>query len=343
MSPKEHPSIHRATNRSRTMSIGGATYDLFVRIRQDSLWKESGKAMFALPLGEKVHVDEVIETCGGGASNTSVGLARLGCNALFEGVIGSDLWGERLLKNLRKEGVNTQYTLIVEHEVSSFSIILSASKGERVILYTPGANAHLHKSNFDREVMRQMDWVYLNHIQESSHDIQEDIVEILSQERPRLTWNPGGRQIAAGIGAKMNSRLLPFADLLLLNLEEALEFTHTSSPDDAIRKLLKSGAKLICVTDGRRGVTATDGMKRYQCPCDDTVEVMDTTGAGDAFGTGVTWALLKGFPFPTALKAGTLNAASVVGAFGAQAGLLTETLMQSRLESSTLSVTDNPL
>lgn len=325
------------------MSIGGATYDLFVRIERDSLCKENGKAMFALPLGEKVHVDEVVETCGGGASNTSVGLARLQCEALFEGVIGSDLWGERLLKNLQKEGVDTQHALIVEHEVSSFSIILSAGKGERVILYTPGANAHLHKSNFDRDVAQQMDWVYLNHIQESAHDIQEDIVSVLAHERPHLTWNPGGRQIAAGIEAPMNSRLLPFTDLLLLNLEEALAFTHTSSLDAALVLLLKSGAKRICITDGRRGVTATDGKKLYQCPCDDTVEVVDTTGAGDAFGTGVTWALLKGLPFPTALKAGTLNAASVVGAFGAQQGLLTETTMQERLLVTSLAVSDRPL
>jgi len=169
------------------------------------------------------------------------------------------------------------------------------------------------------------------------------MVAVLAQTHPHLTWNPGGRQIAAGIEAPLNSRLLPFTDLLLLNLEEALTFTHTSTLNDAIAKLTGSGAKRICVTDGRRGATATDGSRLYRCPCDDSVEVVDTTGAGDAFGTGVTWALLKGLPFPTALKAGTLNAASVVGAFGAQAGLLTETLMQSRLQSSSLSVTENPL
>lgn len=326
------------------MSIGGATYDLFVRLKKTDLCEEGGKAMFALPLGEKVHVDEVIETCGGGASNTSVGLARLGCDALFEGVLGSDLWGERLLKNLEKEGVDTQYALIVEHEVSSFSIILSARQGERVILYTPGANAHLHKSNFDREAMRQVHWVYLNHIQESAHDIQEDIVDILAREQPRLTWNPGGRQIAAGMEDPLNSRLLPFTDLLLLNREEALAFTHTTKIEDALPRLLKAGAKRICVTDGGKGVTATDGVRWYHCPADETAEIVDTTGAGDAFGTGVTWALLRGLPFPTALKAGTLNAASVVSAIGAQQGLLTETTMQERLRSSTrLTVTDRLL
>ncbi|MFH1444266.1 MAG: carbohydrate kinase family protein [Candidatus Peregrinibacteria bacterium] len=327
----------------RTMSIGGATYDLFVRLKSDALCEEAEKPVFALPLGEKIHVDEVIETCGGGASNTSVGLARLGCHALFEGVIGSDLWGQRLLANLQKEGVDTQHALIVDNEISSFSLILSARGGERVILYTPGANAHLHKSNFDREIAQQMDWVYLNHIQESSHDIQEDIIEILAQETPNLTWNPGGRQIAAGIEASMNKRLLPFTDLLLLNYEETLTFTHTTTLDEAFSRLLKSGAKRICVTDGSRGVTATDGERRYQCPCDDSVSVVDTTGAGDAFGTGATWALLQGLPFSIVLKAGTLNAASVVSAMGAQQGLLTENSMQERLRTTQLTVADRPL
>lgn len=325
------------------MSIGGATYDLFVRLKKDALCEEGGKSLFALPMGEKVHVDEVIETCGGGASNTSVGLARLGCTALFEGVMGSDLWGERLLKNLQKEGVDTQYALIVEDEVSSFSIVLSGRGGERVILYTPGANAHLHRSNFDREIAKRMDWVYLNHIQESAHDIQEDIVDILSKQHPRLTWNPGGRQVAAGIGAPMNKLLLPSTDLLLLNHEEALEFTHAQSVDEACAILLANGTKRICVTNGRKGVIATDGTRRYQCPCDDSVSAVDTTGAGDAFGTGVTWALLQELPFSTALKAGTLNAASVVGAFGAQQGLLTETSMQNRLQATHLTVAEQPL
>lgn len=325
------------------MSIGGATYDLFVRLAETATCEEGQKRMFALPLGEKVHVDAVIETCGGGASNTSVGLARLGCAALFEGVIGSDLWGQRLIANLQKEGVDTQYALIVENEVSSFSIILSALGGERVILYTPGANAHLHKSNFDREIAEQMDWVYLNHIQESAHDIQEDIVEMLSQERPKLTWNPGGRQIAAGFEADMNKRLLPFTDLLLLNYEEALGFTHSRTLDEALARLVQSGARRICVTDGKRGVTATDGTMHYQCPCDETVSVVDATGAGDAFGTGTTWALLGGLPFSSALIAGTLNAASVIGALGAQQGLLTETDMQERLRLTRLTVSERPL
>lgn len=340
MSPSPPPN----GKKPRTMSIGGATYDLFVRVKDGASCQEKHARVFALPLGEKVHIDRLIETCGGGASNTSVGLARLGCAAAFEGVIGSDQWGEKLLGNLKREGVDARYAAIVEGEVSSFSLILSGSDGERVILYAPGANAHLHRSNFDLDVVERMDWVYLNHIQESAHDIQEDIVTTLSgRKKPGFTWNPGGRQIAAGMDSDANRRLLPVTDILLLNAGEALDFTGAETAERAQDILLAAGVRNACITDGRNGVYATDGRKRYRCPCDPTAKIVDTTGAGDAFGIGVTWAILKGLPFPEALKAGTLNAASVVGAFGAQEGLLTETQMTKLLESTRLAVTESPL
>lgn len=325
------------------MSIGGATFDLFVRLADERFSAAQEQGTIPLPLGEKILVEDVIETCGGGASNTSVGLARLGCQALFEGAVGSDQWGEKLMANLKNEGVDARYAVVVEGEVTSFSIILSERDGERVILYNPGTNAHLHQSNFDREIAEQMDWMYLNHILESADEIQEDLVKILAHEKPCLTWNPGGRQIGTGLASARNCHLLTFTDLLLLNREEAIAFTQRDTVEAALRLLLKHGAKRICVTDGKRGTLATDGVRLYHCPCDSSATVVDTTGAGDAFGTGMTWALLTGKDFPTALKAGTLNAAGVVGAIGAQRGLLTETLMLSHLQSTNLTVTDEPL
>src|SRR3989338_5039834 len=97
----------------KTLSIGGATYDLFVRL--PGTYGASDE-MFSLPLGAKIRVEDLLETCGGGASNTAVGLSRLGCEAAFEGVVGSDQWGEKLTENLRKERVNTDCVTVVEGE-----------------------------------------------------------------------------------------------------------------------------------------------------------------------------------------------------------------------------------
>ncbi len=68
------------------------------------------------------------------------------------------------------------------------------------------------------------------------------------------------------------------------------------------------------------------------------VKIVDTTGAGDAFGTAVLWALLEGFSLQNALISGTLNAASVVATIGAQAGLLTEHQIRDQLDQNLLEV-----
>ena len=325
------------------MSIGGATYDLFVRTDKQLVHECKEVRSLALPLGEKVQVKEVIETCGGGASNTAVGLARLGCSAGFCGVIGSDQWGEKLLENLKSEGVDVECATVVENEVSSFSIILSSGGGERVILYTPGTNTHLHDANFGKETASAVDWVVLNHIQEGSCVIQDDLIDILAAEgNPRFTWNPGGCQIDAGITEPNNRKLLAHTDLLLLNKEEAMRFLQADSPEQAIRTAVEIGTKNICVTDGKNGTIASDGKQLFSCSILNT-ETVDTTGAGDAFDTGMTWALLTGKDLPTALKAGTINAASVVGAIGAQAGLLTDSEIHRKLQSVDLDVAARPL
>lgn len=322
------------------MSIGGATYDLFVRTSADLIHECASGKSISLPLGDKVKVEDVIETCGGGASNSSVGLARLGCDARFCGVIGSDQWGEKLIMNLRNEGVKTDCITVVEDEVSSFSIILSASSGERVILYTPGTNVHLHDANFHKEEAVNCDWVYLNHIQEQNFVIQDDIVEVLAvDDSPKFTWNPGGCQLEKGIEDPNNKILLTHTNALLLNSSEAEKMTKTKTKGEALKALIDAGVANVFITEGKEGTIASDGTNTYHCPCLSNVEVIDTTGAGDAFGTGITWALLNGLSLPETLKAGTINAASVISRIGAQAGLITDTEMRERLADTNLSVT----
>lgn len=324
----------------RSLSIGGATYDLFLTMGKDAMKQKEGEHI-ALKAGGKLRVDRVIETCGGGACNTAVGLSRLGLAASFCGVVGSDQWGEKLLATLKKEGVDTSSTTVVEHETSSFSIILSLASGERTILYTPGVNEHLHDVTFDMGAMQKSDVVYLNHLCDTSCVIEDDIIAALvARPEAHLTWNPGGCQIEAGMDAPDKASLLKVTDLLLLNKEEALAFSGTKTIEAALAKLTKAGAHVVCITDGKNGTTASDGKKTYHCPILPNVNVVDTTGAGDAFGTGATWALASGQSLPIALVAGTLSASSVVGAIGAQAGLLTDTKMRTELQKQLLHVSE---
>lgn len=318
----------------RSLSIGGATYDIFVTLK-DTV--ENAKHELVFPAGSKTHIRNVIEACGGGAANTSVGLSRLGCTASFCGVLGADQWGEKMLQNLQKEKVKTDSATIVEGETSSFSIILSTGH-DRSILTAPGVSEHLHDVTFDANAMMNADVIYLNHLSETACVIENDIVRMLKGFAGHLTWNPGGCQIEAGMHAHDKTELLKMTSLLLVNMEEVLQFTGCKTMDEAISALRTAGVKCVMVTDGKNGVTAEDETGRYHCPVAETT-VVDTTGAGDAFGTGATWALAQGMSLQKALIAGTLNAAKVVSAIGSETALLHEDEMHTLLSSTDLEVT----
>ncbi len=327
-----------STQPPATLSIGGATYDLFLTMTSDAGWKDDA---IVLKAGGKLRVGSVIETCGGGACNTAIGFSRLGLAASFCGVIASDQWGGKLLETMKREGVGTASATIVEHETSSFSIILSLKSGERTILYTPGVNEHLHDATFDLDAVGRSAAVYLNHLNETSCMIEDNVLDALVKHPDvHLTWNPGGCQIEEGYDAKDKAALLKVTDLLLLNKEEAMAFAKTDSVEKALTILSGAGAKNVCITDGKRGVIATDGTKTWRCPILEGVKVVDTTGAGDAFGVAASWALVTGRSLPEALRAGTLNAASIVSVIGAQAGLLTDTQILDQLSSSPLEVSE---
>lgn len=328
---------------SKTMSIGGATFDLFVVADHGVIHKNEKSHAFTLPLGAKIRVEEVIRASGGGAHNTSVGLARLGCDASYCGVIGDDPWGEAILQNCAKEKVDTAHVTVVENEATDFSIILTARSGERVILKHPGTSKHLQDATFARDAAAEVDWIYLNSIQEEACQIEDDVIRILTDiPHAKLTWNPGGCQIEMGTRRGGIQNMLRQTDLLLLNREEALEFTKEPDVLSAMKHLLSLGADVVCVTNGSEGVMACDGETVYHCLPGDC-PVVDTTGAGDAFGTGATWALLTGKNLPTALRAGTINAMSVVGSVGAQPGLLTLPAMERRLRDSDVTVSETRL
>lgn len=318
----------------KTLSIGGATYDIFVHIDPSV----DGDTI-TLPIGSKLHIKSVTETCGGGAANTSVGLARLGCKACFCGVMGDDQWGKRMRESLTNEGVDTRCATVVEHENSGFSIVLLLPNGERTILNYPGVNRHLDDVTFDVGALEAMDVVYLNRLSEDACEIENDIIARFSQLKDTfLAWNPGGCQIETGMDQADKKALLTVTNLILLNKEEALTFTGEKDIRSAMKTLVDAGVLHVCITDGKVGAYASDGKETYHVKASEDVSIIDATGAGDAFGTGMTWAICNGESLPNALKAGTLNAISVLQEIGAQAGLLTDTEIKEEMRTSKLSV-----
>lgn len=329
-------------------SIGGAAFDVFIHAPHDTVSKGNGEECILFPLGAKIKVESVIQSCGGGAANTSVGFSRLGMKARFCGVIGDDEWGQGIQRALTGEGVLIDAAVIVEREISSFSIILvDAKTGNRTVLYSPNVNAHLRDPVFARDLVQSSRFIFLNHLSDVSSAILDDCLALVQKPGGcSFAWNPGGTQIKNGFDHPEMKALLRETDLLFLNAEEALEFTcHGDDTErrksilSALRILTEAGVRIACITDGADGACLSDGKSAFFAPIDPETKVVDTTGAGDAFAVGVTWGVFRGHDLQAALRAGMINAASVVSVIGTQAGLLRETEIRSRLATSSHPVT----
>ena len=348
----------------KIFTIGGATFDIFVHTRDQAIMTlnkpDSEEKWLCLEHGGKIKVQEVIETFGGGATNTAVAFARMGFDVASVVKIGAQ-YGEQVVDNLKKEGVDISFVSKTNRDKTAFSNIINTFDGDRTVLAYSGANQYFNEKDVPLKELENADWIFLNHLTEKNSRIPDVILSVLKKNpKIKLAWNPGNEQITQGI-AKWKT-LLAHTEILFMNKEEAALFSKTpyqlagikkDDPEhhiyvaknflppyaddvsEIMLKFFKTGVRKVVITDGRNGAQASDGKKLYFCPVL-SHKRLDTLGAGDSFASGFTSAAILGKDLKTALIYGTINAGSVVNYFGAQKGLLTKEEMKKRFETHKL-------
>lgn len=355
----------------KIFTIGSATFDIFVKPTDQAILAmtrpQTSEKWLCLKYGGKVKIDTVTETFGGGAANTAIAFSRLGLEAYFVGKVGAD-YGDRVIENLEHDKVHTYYARKTKDDKTGFSTIINTLDGDRTVLGYAGANRLFTAKDLPLDRLAEADWIFLNHISGDSAGILAAVTRLMDRHpRIGLAWNPGYEQLSAGL--KRWEKLLRHTDLLFVNKEEAALFSGRHFHPAAIRQevpgchvhtrhsflppyaddvteimmeFFKYGVKTAIVTDGRNGSQASDGKRLYFCPVITTKRV-DTLGAGDAFASGFTAAVIADKDLKTALKSGTINANSVVSQYGAQAGLLPKDTLAKRLAETELCVSSTKL
>lgn len=311
------------------LTIGSLTNDIFLKPRRQEIIRMGKNEYIGFCLGDKVRIDAKEETFGGGGANVAVGLSRFGVHTAVLGKIGDDDAGEKIIKNLEKEGVSPDFLQIEKNGESGFSVILSAASGERTVLFASGTNDLFR--DFDESILADFEGVCLQHLSGCSRSVFTKVREYFVHNSHKfLSWNPGRESLEQG--ALAFSDLLPMVDVLLINKEEGQLFTGETEIEDIYATLYSAGAQNnIILTDGMKGATGFDGKKMYFCSVFSGMERTDTLGAGDSFLTGVVGGIFTGKSLPEALKLGTINAAHVVAKCGAQTGLQKSTSLEKHI------------
>ncbi len=308
------------------ISVGGATRDIF--LNYDDLKKHKDKdsisgSFLMVPYGEKLVSRETYYSYGGGAVNISVAMARLGIKAAPICNIGLEGTGSLIKEMLRKEKVNTSMVKRDRCYHTGLSIFILGSDNEHTGFLERGANDHLKLRKVSK--LSRANWIYITSLTGDSAKLLPIIFDYAERKNLKICFNPGSDQLAEGF--KNLEKYIRLTEILALNMDEAekLALSKTGKKYQKRRNLFaeieKMGARISVVTDGAFGSYAIVDGKVYSQPACKT-EVVDTTGAGDSFGSTFSYGIYKGFDIKQSLRMAAVNSASVVSKMGAQDGLL---------------------
>ena len=303
---------------SRIVSIGSALQDVYL-IDHDDFGTNTRGFFNQLELGSKVDIDKIFFSTGGGATNAATTFARNGHESIFMGCIANDSAGHAIIEMLDSEGIDASYVSYTDKFHTGYSVVLLSPTGERTILTCRGASA-----NFDLLDQNDLDniypdWLYVTTVR-GNMDLLDQLFTKAKSLNTKIMFNPGNLELQH---TRKLIGLLSDTDVLLLNKAEAKQIVPGSTLNELVNRL-KSYVPNVIITDGNQGAIATDGSHVYRIGIYEDVKVKDSTGAGDAFGSGFLAAYANNQDFVTALTFASANSTSVVQQIGSKAGIINQ-------------------
>jgi ribokinase len=278
--------------------------------------------------GETVTGGSFARHGGGKGANQAVAAARGGAAVAMVGAVGADAFGDEALRELAAEGIDVSAVARLDSAPTGVAAIVVDEAGENQIAVASGANAALSGETVSTALERLL----------AAHESPAGAapgdssatpgVVLLGHEVPEAAVVAGCRAaVAAGWTIVLNpaparplpSEVVAAAPILTPNGDEARALAGERDVDAAARALAALTGAPVLVTLGARGALLVGaGIERLPAPA---VEVVDTTGAGDAFNGALAAGLAAGRQLREAARFAVAAAARSTRAAGARAGM----------------------
>lgn len=304
------------------ITIGDSTIDTFIKIHDATIECDINKkdCKICIKYGEKIPVDSISHSVAGNAANVAAGGQKLGLNSAIYTNLGEDENGHLIKKKLLQSKVSPEHIQVHPDKESNLSVVLTF-KGERTIFV-------YHQAwDYSLPELSPCSFLYLTSTAESftKSELFNQISRYVEKNKPKLIFNPGTYQLKAGV--RKYPHILEKCYLLIVNREEARKILEIDESDvnqkDLLSGLLLLGPKNIVITDGAEGSFATDGKGFFRAGIF-PAQLVEKTGAGDAYASGVIAGLFYKLPLSEAMIWGTINASHAIQFVGTQNGLLTK-------------------
>jgi sugar/nucleoside kinase (ribokinase family) len=262
-------------------------------------------------------VEQMRMTAAGTAAGTALTFAKLGAAVRTAGAIGADPAGDTLLSLLHSAAIDTSLVVRKPDAPTSMSVLPIRPNGDRPSLHLLGANLAYTLDDVDWDAVAAADHIHLGGTEMLGPDFT---TRILKHAKENGTTTSVDLIAPGGMGTfDLIAPAMAHTDYLLPNEEQVLGFTGATDLADGCARLLDAGAGLLAVTCGAEGALIVSNEGTQQVPAF-SVEVVDTTGCGDAFSAGFVHATRLGRTPRDAAVLGNAVAALVAQGLGSDHG-----------------------
>lgn len=279
--------------------------------------------------GRLEHVQQFWKSIGGAESNTAIGLARLGTSVSWISRVGADPFGQEVLTTIRGEGVDV--TRVKEDPTLPTGLMVKEFHdfgSTRVFYYrNHSAATSLSEEDIDESAIAQARQVHFTGITlalgEGPRAAIRRTLALCEKHGVRVSFDPNLRMKLWSLETAISEirAVLPFVDDLLLNEDEALKCTVSSTKEEAVERLADFDIDVVVIKCGQQGAEAVNKGRRILAPGVTAGRTVDTVGAGDAFNAGFIDARLRGLSLEDSLARGNRTGARVVAHHGDWEGL----------------------
>jgi ribokinase len=265
--------------------------------------------------GETVRGSSFETFAGGKGANQAVAAARAGASVVFCGAVGDDGYGSARLADLATEDIDVSRVRVVAGGTSGVALIVVGQDGENQIVLVPGTNDRVDPA----AAAAALQSTACSVLSLTLEIPFETVAHVLGASRPEAVVVLNAAPFDARVVA-----CLPSIDVLVCNEIEAGDLLERAVSAEtagaAGADLLALGPRAAIITLGSRGavLAGVDGVHHVPAPA---VDVVDSTGAGDAFcGALAAW-IAAGSPLADAVRAGVAAGSLAVTRDGAQPSL----------------------
>lgn len=288
------------------LGVGDADIDIMVSVKNfpQTGQKSSGKILGQFP--------------GGMVANFLASAATFGAKCCGVLCVGDDSFGKKSLSDLSSRGVQIKDSVVREGESTYFTTTCIAPDGEKRMILCFGGAVYPTEQEIKDESLASANYV---HMTGGNTNLTIPVATRAKKLGTKVSFDL--ERLQTPMADETKDALLSLADIVFPNEEGLYSYSGCSTIEAGARSLLEKGPKVVVVTKGAEGVEVFTDETHFTLPALGN-EVVDTTGAGDAFNGAFLASLCKGHNLQMCALLASAAAAIQISAVGCRTALATE-------------------